>query len=296
VDGIRTWLAVALHKGGVLLGVIITYRKVVRPFSEKEIALLENFAAQAVIAMENARLLTETREALEQQNATAEVLQVINSSPSDLVPVFDAMLEKATRLCGAAYGQLAAYDGEFFRFVAVHGYTPFVDQQAREPVPPSFGVTWPRIVGGERVVHMADVMDTDIYRSGHERARRFVEIGGGRSLLTVALRKGDVFVGALLIYRQEVRPFTDQEIALLENFAAQAVIAMENARLITETREALEQQTATAEILRVISSSPADLQPTFDAIAAAARMLTDAALGSVVTYDAAACGGLRWLH
>src|SRR5262249_448119 len=196
----------------------------------------------------------ERDEALAQQTATTEVLQVINSSPGDLAPVFDAMLEKATRLCGAPYGQLATYDGEFFRFVAVHGYTPFVDQQAREPVPPSFGVTWPRIVCGERVVHMADVTDTDIYRSGHERAPRFVEIGGGRSLLTVALRKDDVLLSALSIYRQEVRPFADQEIALLENFAAQAVIAMENARLITETREALEQQTATAEILRVISS------------------------------------------
>jgi GAF domain-containing protein len=284
-SGYRSLLNVGLRKEGTLLGAITIFRKEAGTFSEKQIALLQNFAAQVVIAMENARLLTETREALDQQTATAEVLQVINSSPGDLAPVFDAMLEKATRLCGAPYGQLATYDGEFFRFVAVHGYTPFVDQQAREPVPPSFGVTWPRIVCGERVVHIADVMDTDIYRSGHERARRFVEIGGGRSLLTVALRKDDVLLGALSIYRQEVRSFTDQEIALLENFAAQAVIAMENARLITETREALEQQTATAEILRVISSSPADLQPTFDAIAAAARMLTDAALGSVVTYD-----------
>src|SRR5215472_194782 len=124
-----------------------------------------------------------------QKDAIAEVLEVINSSPGDLAPVFDSMLEKATRLCEAPYGQLATYDGEFFRFVAVHGYTPFVEQQAREPVPPSFGVTWPRLVSGEPVVHMPDVRDTDIYRSGHERARRFVEIGGGRSLLTVALRK-----------------------------------------------------------------------------------------------------------
>src|SRR5262249_45343606 len=140
---------------------------------------------------------SEFAEAVAQQAASSEVLQVINSSLGDLAPVFNAMLEKATRLCGAPYGQLPTYDGASFRFVGVHGFRPFVDQQAREPMPPSFGVTWPRIVSGERVVHMPDVMDTDIYRSGHERARRFVEIGGGRCLLTVALRKDDVLFGTL---------------------------------------------------------------------------------------------------
>src|SRR5215471_17430967 len=214
----------------------------------------------------NAELQQRLHEALARQTATAEGLQIINSSPGDLAPVFDSMLEKATRLCEAPYGQLAIYDGEFFRFVAVHGYTPFVEQQAREPVPPSFGVTWPRLVSGEPVVHMPDVRDTDIYRSGHERARRFVEIGGGRSLLTVALRKDDILLGALSIYRQEVRPFSDKQIALLQSFAAQAVIAMENARLLTETREALEQQTATAQVLQVINSSPGNLAPVFQAM------------------------------
>jgi GAF domain-containing protein len=201
------------------------------------------------------------------------------------LPVFDATLEKATHLCEASYGQLATDDGEFFRVVAVHGYTPFVEQQAREPVPPSFGVTWSRLVSGEPVVHMPDVRNSDIYRSGHEIARRFVEIGGGRSLLTVALRKDDILLGALSIYRQEVRPFTDKQIALLQNFAAQAVIAMENARLMTETREALEQQTATAEVLQVINSSPGDLAPVFDTMLAKATRLCEATCGQLATYD-----------
>src|SRR3954469_13481358 len=124
----------------------------------------------------------ERDEALAQQAATAEVLQVINSSPGDLAPVFDAMLEKATRLCEAARGHLATYDGEFFRFVAAHGEAAFIDEQlAHEPWRPEQGVTWPRLLAGEPVVHIADIIDTELYRAGHEAARRFVEVGGGRS-------------------------------------------------------------------------------------------------------------------
>jgi GAF domain-containing protein/anti-sigma regulatory factor (Ser/Thr protein kinase) len=227
----------------------------------------------------------ELKEALDQQTATAEVLQVINSSPGDLAPVFNAMLEKATRLCEAAYGQLATFDGEFFRFVAVHGENSVAEQQPRDPLPPSYGVTWSRIVRGEHVIHLADVMETGVYRDGHTAARRFVEIGGGRSLLTVALRKDTVVLGALTVYRQEVRPFSDKQITLLQNFAAQAVIAMENARLITETREALAQQAAMAEVLQVINSSPGNLAPVFDAMLEKAMQLCDAAFGGLWTFD-----------
>ena len=242
VGKIRTALGVPLLRDGDPIGVITLSRQQVEPFTDRQIELIRTFADQAVIAIENTRLLTELRESLEQQQAMAEVLQVINSSPGDLAPVFDAMLDRATRLCGAARGQLATYDGERFRFVAVHGDETFVAQQfARGATPPSVGVTWSRIVAGEAVVHIPDVAETELYRSGHDAARRMVNVAGGRSIVTVALRKDDLLLGTLTVYRLEVRPFSDKEIGLLQNFAAQAVIAMENARLITETREALEQ-------------------------------------------------------
>src|SRR5262249_30649967 len=238
------------RKEGVLLGAIVVYRREVRPFTDKEIALLENFAAQAVIAMENARLITETREALEQQTATAEVLGVINSSPGDLKPVFEAMLDKALRLCGAAFGQLQTFDGERFRVLAVRGLTgAAAAERIGRPLVPDPGGALAQVFRGERVVHIPDLVDTDAYRSGVAARRRLVEETGARTPLWVALRKESAVLGAFVIYRKEVQPFSEKQIALLQNFAAQAVIAIENARLITETRESLEQQTAAAEVL-----------------------------------------------
>lgn len=285
LGGARSSIQVALRKDDVFLGFMTLFRKEVRPFTDKQGALLQNFAAQAVIAMENARLLREQREALEQQTATAEVLQVINSSPGNLEPVFDAMLEKATRLCGVPYGQLALFDGGHFRFVAVHGRAQFELHQPRDPKPPSWGVTWPRIVDGEDVVHISDVAASEIYRSGHDSARRFVDTGGGRSLLTVALRKDGHLLGALSVYSDQVRPFTGKQIALLENFAAQAVVAIENARLLSEQREALERQTATAEVLQIINASPGNLEPVFISVLERALRLCEAAFGVFWTYD-----------
>jgi GAF domain-containing protein len=211
----------------------------------------------------------ELNEALAQQTATAEVLQTINSSPGDLTPVFDAILEKALNLCEAALGSLARFDGEAFHWVATRGvpdqwFAEFTNAAGYRPTP---GLALYRFLhDGEDIEHVADIAADNSGRSAIPDRRRFVELTGARTAIWVALRKDEVLLGALVIYRQEVRPFSEKQIALLQNFAAQAVIAMENVRLLTETREALEQQTATAEVLGVINASPGDLRHVFDAM------------------------------
>jgi two-component system NtrC family sensor kinase len=285
LTGVRTNLLVPLRKDGACLGFVTANRREVRPFTDKEIRLLQNFAAQAVIAMENARLINETREALEQQTATAEVLRVINASPGNLAPVFDVMLGKATQLCEAAFGELWV-GADSVRPVALFGvpaaYAEFRASYNHLSGPGSFGAL---LREGHLVIHVEDLAESEAYRNGDAGRRAMVDLGGARSAVAIPLLAGAERRGAIVIYRQEVRPFTEKQIALLQSFAAQAVIALENARLLTETREALEQQTATAEVLQVINTNPGNLAPVFATILEKAHATCGAEMGSLQMWD-----------
>ena len=230
-------------------------------------------------------LEAELREARNRETASSEILQLINSSSGNLAPVFDAILDKAMQLCEAAFGIYWSFDGQSFETKALGQVPPAYADALRGPQVFSPATAHGRIVRGEPVAHIPDITAEALFRSGDPHRKSLVELGRARTLLLVPLRKDDVLLGAFQLFRQEVRPFSDDQISLVHHFAAQAIVAIENARLITETREGLEQQTATAMILRVISSSPTDVQPTFEAIAAAAKTLSDASLGAVITYD-----------
>ena len=246
----RTMLGVPLLRENALIGVLTLARSRVEPFSNKQISLVQNFAAQAVIAIENARLLNELRESLQQQTATAEILGVISRSLGDLAPVFETMLANAVQLCQARFGLLYLHEDGALRTVASHNVPPtFADSRKSGPIRPGPGGALGQAIRTKQTAHIADLAATPAYAERDPPAVSAVELGGVRTVIAVPMLKDNEIIGIISIFRQEVRLFTDKQVALLANFAAQAVIAIDNARLLNEQRQSLEQQTATAEVL-----------------------------------------------
>src|SRR5262249_53969237 len=267
LGGARSYIAVPMLKENEIVGAFVIYRQEVRPFTDKQITLVQNFATQVVIAIENTRLFNAERarpieltEALEKQTATSEVLRIISSSSGDLQPVFQAILENATRICEAKFGILTIFDDDEVRVVAMHGAPRAYEELRRRD--PRVPIAVRRRVKTKQVTQIADLTAEEALASSP-----LVKLAGARSFVEVPILKESELVGNISIYRQEVRPFSDKQIDLLRSFAAQAVIAIENTRLLNELRqrtadlsESLQQQTATAEVLKVISRSTFDLQ------------------------------------
>jgi len=259
--GARTFLAVPILQNAELIGAIVIYRKEVRPFADNQLALVQNFAAQAVIAIENTRLLNELRqrttdltEALEQQTATSEVLSVISSSPGELDRVFQTMLENAVKICEGKFGFMLRYDGNAYHTMAALCPVPeYVQEMRRSPLRPDPNTALGRVARTLQVAQITDITAHPLYAEGNPTIVTGAELGGIRTIVAVPMLKDNKLIGAITIFRQEVRPFTDNQIALVQNFAAQAVIAIENTRLLKELRERTDQLEARSQEITALN-------------------------------------------
>jgi GAF domain-containing protein len=299
LGGVRTFLTVPMVKENELVGSFSLYRQEVRPFTDKQIALVTNFAAQAVIAIENARLLNELRqrtadltESLEQQTATSEVLRVISNSPSELDPVFQTMLANATRLCEAHFGILHQFDGTTFHIQAAQGLTPaYADLLQRTPQTPDRRNTLGRLLETREPIHVADLTLERAYLEREPIRVAVVEMGGARTLLAVPMLKETEVVGSIVIFRKEVRPFSDKQIELVKNFAAQAVIAIENTRLLNELRARTDELARSVGELQALGqvsqavNSTLDLETVLSTIVAKAVQLSRTDAGAIYVFD-----------